>query len=136
MCFYKNKWVLVPNDRWMCQDRILLRSLLCQDPKASGRFCHNFRIPGGEKIQKLNEKYQGMKKNVGRKSTKDEENFNNLLQEIKWTFDISDPKAREILKSDKKHSPEVIEEDLKFFEDYVGPIPTIKFMMKTWPEYS
>ena len=68
-----------------------------------------------KKIQNLNEKYQGMKKNVGRKSTKDEENFNNLLQEIKWTFDISDPKAREILKSDKKHSPEVIEEDLKFF---------------------
>ena len=75
-----------------------------------------------EKLIKIQEKYNEIIRHLKRKTKKEEDNRNEFLEIIEKTFDISDPNCRLAIVNDKNRSEQAKEDDLKFFDDYIGKL--------------
>ena len=75
-----------------------------------------------EKLINIQEKYNDILRHIKRKTTKEEDNRNEFLENIEKTFDISDPNCRLAIVNDKNRTEQAIEDDLKFFDDYIGKL--------------
>jgi hypothetical protein len=81
------------------------------------------------KIIKLYESYQKVRKKKTDKSKKSQENRDNYMREIKKTFSIMSPGARDVILSDSARNAEDKAEDIAFLDDYVGLTATRKARM-------
>ena len=73
-----------------------------------------------ERLVEINSNYGKVLKNKSKTTPAAEEERKKYLVEIEKTFDIKDPNARLAIINDLERTFEAQQEDLAFFDDYLG----------------
>lgn len=73
-----------------------------------------------ERLLQINQEYTKISKNKSKTTPAAESERKAYSESIAKTFDIKDPNARQAILDDAQRTDEAKEEDLAFFDDYLG----------------